>query len=957
MVRSVALLLTILTGFSGLVYQVAWQKILAALLGSHSEATCAVLGIFLGGLSLGYWLFGHVSRWLVARAPKRARPPGLLLAYGLVEAGIGLHALLFPWLFSAVRAASLQLPHASGGISFAWDVLLTALLIAPPTILMGGTIPLLTQGLSRSLEDATRFHAWVYAFNTAGAFAGALAGGFVLVPQLGLEGAVLAMGCLNLGAGLVFLGLHRHEVAERPAATAATASVARVLPEGFLAYAAVALLAGFALMTLQTAMNRVGALALGASQFTFAMVVATFVLCIALGSFAVSALRRIRPVYLPLSQWGLVAYLLALYASVENAPYWARVLLQQFEGAAEFYPFYGAVFLWIFAVLLVPLALSGALLPLLFHHLRHEAADLGDTAGRLYSWNTVGSLLGALVGGYLLLFWVDLHVAYRIAVLALAAAAAILTLRIVQRGWIPAAAGLALAALAVALLPAWEPGRLASGLFRLRRLPEAFSEGPDALFARHPLGRQGVKLLFHSDDPAASVAVWDTSDAMGERSRSIVTNGKTDGNVPGDNLTTGLLALLPALFAEPCERAFVIGYGTGMSAGELAALETTEEVVVAEIARGVIEAAPLFEEFNRGATASPKTRLVRGDAYRTLLRSDARYDVIVSEPSNPWVAGVEMLYSLEFLQAARKRLSPGGVYAQWFHTYETDATSMALVLRTFREAFGRVSVWYGGPLDLVILGFGDAGGPVDLARLERHWRRPDFRAQLAAFDLGTLPRLLAHEALPLGVLHAMALPDEVHTVMHPLLSHTAARAFYRGDEARLPPGLARAAAEVGARHSLAAQYRRRYGGDGGHGGTLADDDRLELLRETCKLHVDRCATLFAQWLHEQPSSEVLAATLAKARTDARLAPALDPRLLERLSSLFGPDATAAMAPSWELARDLARVFTRYYHHAAPFHAGSLHSVWRRCADRDARCAAALEQMTQQGIGPRLLSQR
>jgi spermidine synthase len=270
----------------------------------------------------------------------------------------------------------------------------------------------------------------------------------------------------------------RAEVREEGAAVATVRSVALLLT----------ILTGFSGLVYQVAWQKVlatllgshseatcavlgiflGGLALGASQFTFAMVVATFVLCIALGSFAVSALRRIRPAYLPLSQWGVVAYLLALYASVENAPYWTRVLLQRFEDAAEFYPFYGAVFLWILAVVLLPLALSGALLPLLFHHLRHETADLGDTAGRLYGWNTVGSLLGALVGGYLLLFWVDLHIAYRIAVLALAAAAAILTLRIVRRGWIPAAAGLA---------PGLEPRVLA-------RLSALF--GPDATAAMAP---------------------------------------------------------------------------------------------------------------------------------------------------------------------------------------------------------------------------------------------------------------------------------------------------------------------------------------------------------------------------------------------------------------------------------------------------------------------------------------
>jgi spermidine synthase len=210
-IRTVALGLTVLTGFSGLVYQVAWQKYLASLLGSHAEATATVLGIFLGGLSVGYAVFGRVARSRIDRGTALGKPAeaGLLWVYGAVEASIGLYALVFPLLFSLLQGVSLALATESELGTFAIDVVLTILLIGPPAVLMGGTIPLLTQGLARDLEDATRFHAFVYAFNTLGAFAGALAGGIVLVPMLGLEGSVVSMGLVNLAAGGLFLVLGR----------------------------------------------------------------------------------------------------------------------------------------------------------------------------------------------------------------------------------------------------------------------------------------------------------------------------------------------------------------------------------------------------------------------------------------------------------------------------------------------------------------------------------------------------------------------------------------------------------------------------------------------------------------------------------------------------------------------------------------------------------------------------
>src|SRR5262245_51502316 len=235
MTRTLSLILTVLTGLTGLVYEVTWQKSLATLLGSHAEATAAVLGIFLGGLSLGYALFGRVSRRVLAAAAGSGAAPRLLLVYGAVEAGIGLWALAFPMLFAAARSVSAWLPIHRDPAAFATDVALTALLIGPPTVLMGGTIPLLTQALARSLADATRFHALVYGLNAGGAFVGALAAAFLLVPAFGISGTLRAMGALNLLVGATFALLGARERGRSRPAPAAADAAARV--EGFAAFA------------------------------------------------------------------------------------------------------------------------------------------------------------------------------------------------------------------------------------------------------------------------------------------------------------------------------------------------------------------------------------------------------------------------------------------------------------------------------------------------------------------------------------------------------------------------------------------------------------------------------------------------------------------------------------------------------------------------------------------------
>src|SRR5262249_53113271 len=276
--------------------------------------------------------------------------------------------------------------------------------------------------------------------------------------------------------------------------------------------------------------------------------------------------------------------------------------------------------------------------------------------------------------------------------------------------------------------------------------------------------------------------------------------------------TMALAALLPAIFTEHAERAFVIGYGTGVTVGELAALGSMQRVTVAEISPGVIRAAPHFEPFNQGALASPKTEVILSDAYRALLRSGERYDIIVSEPSNPWVSGVEMLFSHEFLTAARARLRPGGVYAQWFHLYENDDSVVELVLRTYASVFDQIAVWYGVGPDLILLGFESPEHALDVRRLMERASEPELAAALQRSRIGSFPALLAHELLPLGVVNAANLSGDVHTLLHPVLSQRAARAFFRGQAAALPPTLRAAPAAVGTDNSLLRRFGQLSGG-------------------------------------------------------------------------------------------------------------------------------------------------
>jgi spermidine synthase len=938
MVRSAALALTVVTGFAGLVYEVAWQKYLAALLGSQAEATSAVLAIFLGGLALGYAAFG---RWSLRLAP-RGR---LLLAYGAVEATIGVYALAFPLLFGLAQRISLLAPRGHPAVTFAFDVALSVLLIGAPSALMGATIPLLTEALARDPGDATRVHARIYGLNTLGAFAGALAASFAIVPRLGLDGTSAAMGALDLAAGASFALLDRLAPPARKWAAPAPRPDAR---RRQTACCAVAALAGFAMIAVQTTLNRIGALALGATPDTFAMVVAVFVLCTALGSLLVGSPRALPPALVaavPCLQFALLAL---LYGVLGDAPYWAhvaRAVIRDADGA--FYAYQFLVFCGLLAALALPVGLSGALLPLLFHELRRDRREFGAVAGRLYAWNTVGSLAGALLGGYLLLLWLDLHHVYRIALAASALAAALCCALVLPRARIAAAGAGAVALVAIAFLPPWDASRLSSGLFREHAPLAATFAGPQAFFASYPLPARA----FADDDPNSTVVVEEHGSAD-DFSRSIVVNGKVDGNLafqraPGritdDYPTMALSGLVPALLAARHERAFVAGWGTGVTAGELAALSGTREVEVAEISRGVIAAAPLFDSANQHASSNAKVRIAQGDAYRLLLQSREAYDVIVSEPSNPWMAGVEMLYSREYLLAARSRLAPGGVYCQWMAQYEMNNGAVELVLRTFASVFPNVAVWFTTGNDLVLLGSESSERALDVAALRARFVEPDVSAGFARASIASFQALLAHEIVPLGVIASGALPGAVHTLRHPLLAHLAGRAFFLRDLADVPRIVTPEASATGTRNSLL----RRYAGVGA-ADPLPEPIAVIAAQETCgHQRPVECATRIAAWGARHPDSAALRETLAA----VRLGPAgvlLGNDVLADLLFLYGglPPGAAADAVRGD-PLSLAHRYLKHFDYAAPFDRAALASAFAACSGEG---CAELRRAAEQRLG-------
>lgn len=776
-VRAISLLLTFCTGFTGLVYEVVWHSYLSNLLGSQAQAASIILAVFLGGLALGYIIFGRLSR--------NGSAQGLVSLCGIVEIGIGAWALFFPQLFSVVWQKNGIMP-LGGWSSAAIDVGVAVFLIGLPTILMGGTLPLLTQGLARDLADAAPFHARVYAINTAGAFFGCLTAGFFFVPVLGLPLTVMGMGFVNLAAGLLLIifafplrvdELRNSRIREMSESVAQRIHAHATLP--IARACVVAFVAGVAAITLQTAVIRLVGLSMGSSQYAFSMVVSVFILMLALGAWQLATDER-AALPLWLNQLLVVTGMLALYFLIPYWPYASHVLRTLVtDELPSFYLYHLLAFLSLAAVLAIPVGAMGSTLPLLFREARDHFSSLGVNVGRIYGLNTVGCVVGAIVGGHLLLYYVDLDVIIRICL-----AAGLFTVLLVFP-WFDQREGLlsrvfvmmviAMVGYLTAMVPPWPKNQLATGTFRATKAFSFSYEGAAEFYRRFT---RSWKVLEYKDDPNTTVAVIESKDNEGgdQPSRSLWVNGKSDGSTEGSDMrTTLLLAHLPGLLEQAeSKRAGVIGFGTGITVGALTLYPDIEKIDCMEIAPFVRNFSHRFDFANHAAGTHSKVQWRINDAYRVLGSSKEKYAIIVSEPSNPWVSGVERLYAIEFYDIVRAKLDKGGIYAQWFHTYSLSESTVALILNTFSAAFPSVHIFRSNS-DLILIGSLDPLRKEALIAAQERFGLPEVEKELGKVGVKALSSLLADELwLPTSIFSKAG----YHSLDFPKLSYRAGRDFF-----------------------------------------------------------------------------------------------------------------------------------------------------------------------------------
>lgn len=666
--------LLFVSGACALVYQVVWLRQLRLVFGASTSANAAVLAIFMGGLGVGGWALG---RWVDAH-------PRPLRAYAGLELGVALLAAISPAWLAIIRWLYVSL----GGTPSLGDTTgalvrlgLSLLVLGPPTVLMGGTLPALMRAVSTEADHGRRTMGLLYATNTTGSVVGTLLATFVAIEAWGTSRTLWAAVVCNLGVAAAARWADR----AMPTLPRTEAAAAGDAPPPWILGAAA--LSGFVFFLMELVWYRMLAPLLGGSSYSFGMILAVALTGIGIGSALYHRWAH-RNLPTPLA-FGVTAVAeavcLALPLAIgDDFAVWAANLRPWGEQS-----FGALVGMWatIATVAILPGAIvSGFQFPLLVGLMGRGAKGVARQVGLVVAANTAGSILGSLAGGFGVLPLLGAVGTWRLVTVLLG----------LTGGWM-----------------AWQAREerrtaLLVGLGATIALALASRAGPTAAWRHSPIGAGRFDLADASPREQADrlqevrrSTLWEADgveSAIGLQSLdgyAFVIHGKVDGHVIGDAATNVWLGLLPTLLHAKPQEVLVVGLGTGQTGGWAAQVAEVNHVDIVELEPAIAHIAQRCAPSNYDVLNNPKVDLHFGDAREWLLTTPATYDVIISEPSNPYRAGIASLFSVEFYQAVAQRLRADGLFLQWIQAYELSPETLAIAVSTLQAVFSDVEIWEG----------------------------------------------------------------------------------------------------------------------------------------------------------------------------------------------------------------------------------------------------------------------
>ena len=762
--------LFLVSGATGLLYEVAFSKLLAYVFGATAYAVSTVLASFMGGLALGAHFGGRYA--------SRARKP--LVLYGVLEITVGVVCALSPFAFELVTRSYVALARSapdSLALVTAARAGMTALLVIVPTVAMGATLPVLSRviagaplgggGLGGRGERGERGErderdergasgrrlASLYAINTAGGAAGAMASAYAILPLLGIRGTMMSAALANIVIGAVALLVGRASppietdisalvttmkspTGEAPVAAVAAGSsaVAAITAAPSPAedaaerlFLVLAFVSGYLVFAAEVVETHLLALLIGNSAYAFGLMLAVFLVCLSIGAARAPAFsKRNGPAALSrgLAVAGVaLAITLPLWDQLPHVFTFAGKHVSSWAGRELCRALAALV------ILVLPTLWMGSTFPLLLERVAARA-DVASRVGRLTVANTVGTIFGSILTGYVILPALGSQnalkaVAIAFALASLAAARAVDATRTTDR---PPETRRALVAGAIAgalvvALPSWNMARLTSGAnvyFTVGPPPEAIE--------------------FVREDVHGGVTTVARRGAV----RTLYTNGKFQGDDGAEMMAQRRFAHFPSLFVPAYDRVLVIGLGTGTTLGTLSTYPW-KRIDVAEISPSIVEASRhYYADQTLHALDDPRVHLELNDGRNVLLVAAAPYDLVTMELTSVWFAGASSLYSREFYELARARLTKGGVLQQWVQLHHIRREELATIVKTLHEVFPHVALFVGGGQGILVA----SGSPLRASReaLGRLEQSPRLLETLGGGRLSdTLKELVASE--------------------------------------------------------------------------------------------------------------------------------------------------------------------------------------------------------------------
>ncbi|MFI5253446.1 MAG: fused MFS/spermidine synthase [Bacteroidota bacterium] len=767
-VKLIVILLFIFSGICGLIYEVAWSKYLSLFIGNTAYSIMIVLATFMGGLALGSYYWGKYAD----------RSPNRLKLYGMLELAIGVYCLFYPLLIGICEKIFVAIATGLDASSDQVVLLMLKFLLSfttliIPTFFMGGTLPVLTKFITRTIREAGKGVATLYYINSLGAVIGAGLAGFLLIRLYSLDGAVAIAAVLNLLIGTIALIVARkvqgvsesethpdevHVSTDQPS----TPSAVRLA-------IITAVMSGFIAMIYELTWTRLLANILGSSTYSFTLMLIAFISGITLGSWIVSLIiGRIKnlTVFLGLCQLGTAISMIATLPFYERLPYYLIKISTLMSNKPENFPYFlASEFLFCFLIMIIPTSLSGMSLPIASRLASNDLRFLGKSIGGIFSINTIGTVFGALLTGLVLMPQFGVKLTIELGVLL----NIFLGLGIIfYDGSMPLKwrIGITVVVIFISIgyrveYPSWENYISTSGVFRT--LFREYVASYDELKNRRTVGR---KILWYKEGVNANVAVAESESDEGTQ-KSLIINGKADASTISDLAPQILVGQIPLMLRPDTGEVLVVGMGSGITCGS-ALRHPLRSLDCVELCSEVVECDSFFSEENYHFMQDPRARVFIDDAITYLKITPQKYDFIINEPTNPWIVGVGNLFTREFFELTKKHLRQGGVLAQWFQMYDMDNDILKLIVRTLSKSFPYMSFWRVSDADMLILA-SEFPIKVDFNEMQNKMSRPALTEDFARINIHDLPALLSTQIISHMNPTSIFGDGEINTEKRPLL--------------------------------------------------------------------------------------------------------------------------------------------------------------------------------------------